>query len=680
MLMRRMSVQVRLFLGFLAIIAVSGVPALTGIYNSYRTQLALDEVSEIHLERMRRGAALEVAQLQLSRKQKDLVLAHGEDELQAADQALDAARADLKAAVETFRAFEDPSALDDYARELSAYLEILDAIEAAVAARGMVESEDASGLVIAEAEAWSALRTELRSQRTKSARLLEAAPPDGDPRGLSDWAVELGNYLDHAVSTHVALLTAVRVGSEDEFRTLASRVGLSLAALDETQRRLRNVSPTHPLNPAAALEAKAAAWLRAVGMLIQAGPVPQPLTARGDEARHLSTGPSAERMAGMSAVLAKLRDRIRAASDEATRKAHSSFGFVWFLAQASLIASVGLAMVVALWLARSLGQQLGRDPTEVARAAVEVAKGNLAFGFSDRAPVGSLYTTIADMTSTLRDVVGRVSGTSQELAASSEELSANAAQMSEGAGAQAASVQEISVSIEQMTQTVRQSAEHAKQTEIIAEKTALDAKRGGETIGRTLVAMRDVAEKVVIIQDLARQTNMLALNAAIEAARAGENGRGFAVVASEVRKLAERSARAAAEISELSESSLEVATEAGSLFDAILPEIQHTANLVREISAASREQDSGAHQISHAVQMLDQVVQSNAHGAGEVAFTARALAKQAQILTHAVGFFELGQSDECAPTTGELRSPGGSTSMDLDREIPEVDWVTEMRA
>lgn len=678
--MRRLSVQVRLLLGFLAIIAVSGVPALTGLYSSSKTQLALDEVSQVHLERMRLGAAMEVAQLQLSRKQKDLVLAHSEDELRTADQALDAARADLKAAVEAFRSFEDAAALDDYARELGAYLEILDAIEAAVAARSVQPGEDVSGpMVTTEDEAWRALRSELRRRRAEVARRLEAAPPDEETRALTARLVELGDYLDHASAAHAGVLAAARVEAEVEFRSAGSEVALSLAALDETRRRLRGLSRPHPLSPLEALEAKAAAWLNAVGSVIQAGPTPEPVSAQGDEARHLSTGPGAERMAGMSAVLAQLREQIRAATDEATQEAHASFGFVWFLAQVSLVASVGVALLVALLLARSLGYQLGRDPSEVALAANEVAKGNLAFGFSDRAPAGSLYTTIAHMTSTLRDVVGRVSGTSQELAASSEELSANAAQMSEGAGAQAASVQEISASIEQMTQTVRQSAEHAKQTETIAEKTALDAKRGGETIGRTLAAMRDVAEKVIIIQDLARQTNMLALNAAIEAARAGENGKGFAVVASEVRKLAERSARAAAEISDLSESSLEVATEAGSLFDAILPEIQHTADLVREISAASREQDSGAHQISHAVQMLDQVVQSNAHGADEVAFTARALAKQAQILTHAVGFFELGQA-EAPSAAAELPAPLGGPSIDLDEEIPEVDWDTEMRA
>ncbi len=157
----------------------------------------------------------------------------------------------------------------------------------------------------------------------------------------------------------------------------------------------------------------------------------------------------------------------------------------------------------------------------------------------------------------------------------------------------------------------------------------------------TVNAMKDIAGKISIIEEIARQTNLLALNAAIEAARAGEHGKGFAVVASEVRKLAERSQKAAAEISELSSNSVEVAEKAGELLARMVPDIQKTAELVQEISAASREQDTGAEQINKAIQQLDQVIQQNASSSEEMSSTAEELASQAEQLQDSIGFFKV---------------------------------------
>ena len=176
--------------------------------------------------------------------------------------------------------------------------------------------------------------------------------------------------------------------------------------------------------------------------------------------------------------------------------------------------------------------------------------------------------------------------------------------------------------------------------------SAADAKEGGAAVDRTVQAMKDIAGKINIIEEIARQTNLLALNAAIEAARAGEHGKGFAVVASEVRKLAERSQKAAGEISELSASSVEVAEKAGELLAGILPDINRTAELVQEISAASKEQDTGAEQINKAIQQLDKVIQQNASAAEEMASTAEELSSQAEQLQGAIAFFRLEGQDE----------------------------------
>ena len=163
-----------------------------------------------------------------------------------------------------------------------------------------------------------------------------------------------------------------------------------------------------------------------------------------------------------------------------------------------------------------------------------------------------------------------------------------------------------------MNANIRQNAENALQTEKIATQAANDAQEGGNAVNMTVSAMKQIANKIMIIEEIARQTNLLALNAAIEAARAGEHGKGFAVVAAEVRKLAERSQNAAAEINDLSTNSVEVAERAGQLLEVIVPNIQRTAELVQEISAASKEQDAGAEQINQSIQQLDGVIQQNA--------------------------------------------------------------------
>ena len=240
----------------------------------------------------------------------------------------------------------------------------------------------------------------------------------------------------------------------------------------------------------------------------------------------------------------------------------------------------------------------------------------------------------------LSNIVTDVKTVVSVLAGASQEVSATAQSLSQAASEQAAGVEETSASIEQMTASIAQNTENARITDGIAQQAATEAQRGGEVVKATAAAMKQIASKIVIIDDIAYQTNLLALNAAIEAARAHEHGKGFAVVAAEVRKLAERSQVAAQEIGKVATDSVELAEQAGVMFDALVPNIRKTSDLVQEISAASEEQTSGVRQINSAVGQLNEATQQNAASAEELAATSEEMNTQAENLERLMSVFK----------------------------------------
>jgi methyl-accepting chemotaxis protein len=279
-----------------------------------------------------------------------------------------------------------------------------------------------------------------------------------------------------------------------------------------------------------------------------------------------------------------------------------------------------------------------RNTAEIAN---QIANGDLTVSPKPLSEKDMLGIALEQMVERLRGVVSDAAAAAENVSAGSQELSSSSEQVSQGATEQAASAEEASASMEEMAANIKQNADNAAQTEKIARQSAKDAEASGDAVTRAVQAMRTIAEKIGIVQEIARQTDLLALNAAVEAARAGEHGKGFAVVASEVRKLAERSQSAAAEISSMSGDTVKAAQEAGDMLGRLVPDIRKTAELVSEISAACREQDVGASQINEAIQQLDKVTQQNAGASEQMSATSEELATQAEELQASIAFFKV---------------------------------------
>jgi methyl-accepting chemotaxis protein len=322
-------------------------------------------------------------------------------------------------------------------------------------------------------------------------------------------------------------------------------------------------------------------------------------------------------------------------------------------ARVLMLALAGAALLMAFGISSWVTRSITRPLREAVMAANSLAEGDLTMKIesTSKDETGLLLTAIQNMVGKLSQVVTDVNNGAQSLSSASEQVSATAQSLSQASSEQAAGVEETSASIEQMTASISQNTENAKVTDGMATKAANEATEGGVAVKATVTAMKQIAGKIGIIDDIAYQTNLLALNAAIEAARAGEHGKGFAVVAAEVRKLAERSQVAAQEIGQLAGSSVEMAEKAGKLLDEMVPNIKKTSDLVQEITAASQEQSAGVGQINSAVGQLSQTTQQNASASEELAATAEEMSGQAERLQHAMSFFRLTQSATGANVT-----------------------------
>lgn len=308
------------------------------------------------------------------------------------------------------------------------------------------------------------------------------------------------------------------------------------------------------------------------------------------------------------------------------------FGVVFFI----------ITLLLIYLLTKSIVDPLKR----ITSTANEFATGNLIPQIDESLiaredEIGKLSLAFKEMKTQISRIILQVKKSANTVSEGSQILTSSSQELQSRATQQAAATEEVSASMEEMSSNISQNASNAKQTEEIMDKASKDTEVGGTIVAQTVDAIKNINQNVKIIEEIAMQTNILALNAAVEAARAGEHGKGFAVVAAEVRKLAERSRVSAAEINGLATTSADVAERAGKIFTELIPVIQHSFTLVREISAASNEQDIGASQVNKAIMELDQVSQENARSADNISALTQEFVDEVVQLQEAISFFKV---------------------------------------
>ena len=353
----------------------------------------------------------------------------------------------------------------------------------------------------------------------------------------------------------------------------------------------------------------------------------------------------------LTAIVNEIRDIVAAANrgDFATKiNLHGKAGYTQELSellnQLSDTVDTGLKDVIHISQALEQGdltQQITRDYQG-------------AFDQTKRA----LNNTVAKLAQTISEV----NATTDTIASATQQVSSTAQSLSQASSEQAASVEETTASVEEMAASINRNTDNAKVADGMSADGSRKAAEGGVAVNQTVSAMKDIAQKIGIIDDIAYQTNLLALNAAIEAARAGEHGKGFAVVAAEVRKLAERSQVAAQEIGQLASNSVGMAEQAGKLLDEIVPATRKTAELVQEITATSQEQSAGVTQVNAAMGQLNQITQQNASASEELAATAEEMSGQANNLQQLMSFFNVGSGQGNGQGQGPARVSAAARS------------------
>ena len=631
-----MSLKIKLFLGFASIVSMLAISAYLGIKGVEEINQRLDDLGNISAEKMQIAGQLNGAVLSVIRAEKNLILADDNEEVTRFREAIATHNESVKKFADELRQLSDETGdkfLAEFDVDWAEYLEINEQIVGLASEQSLALAREVStGPARA---AFNRIDNQARQLLEQLVNQFNESYSLDDAKATGEEVIALGAMrrefleLQRAEKNLLLADTVEELEEAIEFIEQANReTSNAFVRLDSTLEEAEKVYLRE-------MQSDFESYLAEISQV-------QELALKRTDAKafELSSGEGRKFATQSEGILTDMSNAFELQIDEELLEAEEAYEDLRFMLIALAIAAFVSAFLIGFLIIRDTLKNVGGEPVEIAKLTERVADGDLTINFGSKITTGIL-SSIQNMVDQLRITVGDVITSSDHVASGSEQLNASAQQLSQGSTEQASSVQQTSSAMEQMAANIQQNADNASQTEKISQKATKDAEESGKAVTETVAAMNQIAEKISIIEEIARQTNLLALNAAIEAARAGEHGKGFAVVASEVRELAERSKSAAGDISRLSQSSVEIAGRAGEMLNQLVPDIQRTNDLVLEISASCREQNSGATQINQAIQQLDLVIQQNASASEEVASISEELSSQAETLQSSVRRFQL---------------------------------------